>query len=205
MNQRTIAQVGRGLILVIAFAAALSAGLAAQTGPPPQGAAETSQGAAGAAAAASRGWLDVAPLVIKTIGGAGLVICLILVGFMAFRKLAPGYAARRPADRVLRLIESLPMGDKRNLVLVQAGARKLLLACVPGQITLLTPLAEGAAASGMESGPSGEADLPGQAAAGFRRMYELERQPASPRPAARTVLSSDLRGKMHELRKALES
>jgi hypothetical protein len=66
-------------------------------------------------------------------------------------------------------------------------------------------LAEVAAASGIEPGPSGEVDLPGQAAAGFRRMYELERQSSPARPAARTALSPDLRGKMQELRKALES
>jgi hypothetical protein len=35
-------------------------------------------------------------------------------------------------------------------------------------------------------------------------MYEVEKQATAARPGARPVLSPDIRGKMQELRKALE-
>jgi flagellar biogenesis protein FliO len=204
MNTRTIARTGRGIIVWLAAASIFAGVLAAQTGTGSQGGQAAAAADAAAALPQSRGWLEAAPLVIKTVGGIGLVISVILVGFMAFRRFAPQYGVKRPADRVLKLIETLSMGDKRSLVLVQAGARQLLLACVPGQVTLLAPLEQGAPGAGIEAAHTGAADRSAAAPTGFRAMYEVEKQATAARPGARPVLSPDIRGKMQELRKALE-
>jgi flagellar biogenesis protein FliO len=141
------------------------------------------------------GWADL----IKTAGGIGLVVSLILGGYFVFRRFAPQCIARRPAERTLRVIESVSMGDKRALAIVQVGSKQFLVASTPGQIALLTALPDAGSA------PAGEAPR-AEAAPGakFRNLYELEKKSDPVRPAARPVLPPDIRGKMQQLRKALE-
>jgi flagellar biogenesis protein FliO len=140
-------------------------------------------------------WVDV----VKAVGGIGLVISLLLGGFVMFRKFAPQYIVKRPAERKLRVIESVSMGDKRNIAIVQAGSKQFLLASTPGQVTLLTALPDAISAPPGES-PAIEAS----AGAKFRNLYELEKKSIPVRPAARPELPPDIRGKMQQLRKALE-
>ncbi len=151
----------------------------------------------------ARGVLEIAPLVLKIIGGLGLVISLILISYVMFRRFAPQFIAKRPGDRSLRLIETLHMGEKRSLVLVQADGKNLLLASTPGQITLLTELPGHPAvpSSKVENRPEGELAVPPET---FKKLFELERKAAPMRPVARVSLPPDIRGKMQELRKALE-
>ncbi len=146
------------------------------------------------------GWVEIA----KTAGGFGLVLCLILGGYVMFRKFAPQYLARRPGERELRLVENLPLGDKRSVAVVQAGAQRFLLACTPGQIALLTPLS--APPLPAVAGASDILDSqPAKAFAGnFRSLYEQEKKASPARPPVVKALPPDIRGKMLELRKALE-
>jgi flagellar biogenesis protein FliO len=152
----------------------------------------------------SAGWTELALPVIKFIGGGGLVLSLILFAFVMFRKFAPQYMNKVPKERFLRHIETLPMGEKRSIVLVQAGMRKLLLASTPGQITLLTSLADTAGAASLNITEPPEAEMAVTPAGSFRNLYELEKKASAVRPSARTTLPPDIRGKMQELRKALE-
>lgn len=146
------------------------------------------------------GWAEMA----KTVGSVGVIICLILGGYLLFRKFAPQYMTKRPNERDIRLIETLPMGEKRSIVMVQAGAQRFLLACTPGQITLLTALnaGTGSAAAGATN------ILESQAAtaypSNFRSFYEQEKKASPARPSVVKALPPDIRGKMLELRKALE-
>ena len=150
------------------------------------------------------GWAELVFPMIKTVGGFGLVLSLILVGFMLFRKFAPQYMGKRTQERFLRLIETLPMGEKRNIVLVQAGARKLLLASTAGQITLLTSLADGTGPATLNGGDAAENESSAASLGSFRNLYEMEKKVSPVRPAVRPILPPDIRGKMQELRKALE-
>ena len=150
------------------------------------------------------GWAELAFPMIKTVGGFGLVLSMILVGFMLFRKYAPQYMGKRTQERFLRLIETLPMGEKRSIVLVQAGARKLLLASTAGQITLLTSLADVAGPASLNVGDAAENDSAAASLGNFRNLYEMEKKVSPVRPAIRPTLPPDIRGKMQELRKALE-
>ncbi len=146
------------------------------------------------------GWIEMA----RTIGSVGLILCLIVGGYMLFRRFAPQYVTRHSGERDIRLVETLPLGEKRSVVVVQAGAQRFLLACTPGQITLLTALN----ASGETATAGGNDIVEAQAAAvfpgNFKSLYEQEKKAPPPRPSALKALPPDIRGKMSELRKALE-
>jgi flagellar biosynthetic protein FliO len=148
------------------------------------------------------GWSDLVLTLFRTLGGVGLVLCLILGGFVLFRKYAP--AGRPGADRNLRLIESLPLGDKRNIVLLQVGNRKLLLASTPGQVNLLTSFTEMSGNTGRIAAVTQKPPAPAAAPGNFKKMFELQKQSVSAPQAVRATLPPDIRGKMLELRKALE-
>jgi flagellar biogenesis protein FliO len=148
------------------------------------------------APAPTSAWLDM----VKTAGSIGLVLCLILGGYMMFRRFAPQYVAKRPNERSLRMIESISMGDKRSIAIVQAGNMKFLVASTPGQITLLTSLSETATVPAVAEPTETEA----ASGAKFRNLYEMEKKAVPSRPAARADLPPDIRGKMQQLRKALE-
>lgn len=149
-------------------------------------------------------WMDSGISMIKTVGAVGLVICLILAGSILFRKIAPQYMSKRPNERILKLVETLSIGDKRSILLVQAGNKRLLLAGTPSQVTLLTPLSEGAPHFSTEAVEPVEDEVPAASSASFRNLYELEKKAPPVRPSARHTLPPDIRGKMRELRKALE-
>jgi flagellar biosynthetic protein FliO len=148
----------------------------------------------------SSGWADL----IKTIGSVGLIICLILAGYILFRKYAPQYIAKRPNERNLRIIETLPLGDKRSIVMVQAGSQQFLLASTPGQISLLTTIPATNSTYSSRAAISNESDTVGALSGSFKNLYEMEKKTPAARPAAVKALSPDIRGKMLELRKALE-
>jgi flagellar biogenesis protein FliO len=145
-------------------------------------------------------WLDLG----KIIGSVGLVLCMILGGYILIRKFAPQYMAKKPGESNLRLLESLSMGEKRSLSVVMAGGQKFLLANTPGQITLLTALPSTASGISIQetetSAPAANQVLTGS----FRSMYEQEKRGPGIRPAPMKALPPDIRGKMQELRKALE-
>ncbi len=172
----------------------------AQTAPSPS---QDTRTDLGATMPQPRGMLEITPLVLKIIGGLGLVVSLILISYVMFRKFAPQFIAKRPGDRSLRLIETLHMGEKRSLVLVQADGKNLLLASTPGQISLLTELSTHpvAPSSTVEKRPESETPAPPET---FKKLFELEKKATPIRPVARVSLPPDIRGKMQELRKALE-
>jgi flagellar biosynthetic protein FliO len=152
------------------------------------------------APAQGSGWAEL----IKTTGSVGLIICLILAGYFLFRRFAPQYMARRPGERDLRIVETLSMGEKRNIAIVQIGAQRLLLACTPGQITLLTALNVSSGTPAAASPDLLESPAAPVFTGNFKNLFEQERQAHPARPSAVKALSPDIRGKMLELRKALE-
>ena len=98
----------------------------------------------------------------------------------------------------------LSVGETRNIVLVQAGPRKLLLASTAGQISLLTSLTDTAGPSLPNEADATEGASPAAAPLDFKNLYEMEKRAPAVRPAVRPALPPDIRGKMRELRKALE-
>ncbi len=137
----------------------------------------------------------------RTIGGLGLVISFILIGYLIVRRFGPRYL-RRPSDqKSLRIIETLPMGEKRSIALIQFGVQQLLIGNTAGEITLLLQV-PAAPDRTRAVEPKDEGKAATGTVAGFRRLYEVEKNVAPPPPAR--AIPPDLREKMRQLREALE-
>jgi len=139
-------------------------------------------------------------LLARTLGGLGLVVSTILVGYFAVRKFGPKYLRQRSDPKALTIIETLPLGEKRNIALIQVCDQRLLIGHTAGQITLLAQIPvppDPAPASGQKI----EAKAP-SAVASFRRLYEVEKSKTVQPPSK--PIPPDLREKMRQLREALE-
>jgi len=166
--------------------------------------------AAGGAADAAQGlWPDDALSLVKTAGAVGLILCLIFAGFWAFRKFAPQYFGGRTGPKTLRLAETIMMGDKRSIALIELGDQRFLVGSTPNQISLL------ATVGGMQSvEPKARAGEPAELksapeAAGGRNGSFIdyiisEKNGGGARPAKAKAIPPDIRGKMRELKQALE-
>jgi flagellar biogenesis protein FliO len=142
--------------------------------------------------------------VFRTLGGLGLVICLMVAGYFAAKKFAPRYFAKSAAERNLRVIETLAMGDKRSISMIEAGNSRFLIGNTPNQINLLVALPETVSlVSEPEALPVGPKGLTGkESTVPFRSLFEVEKK----RSAQYTgnPLPEDIRMKMRQLREALE-
>ncbi len=132
---------------------------------------------------------------LKVVGGLGLVLCLIVLGTFGIRKLAPQYFAKTAPERGLRLLETLPMGDRRSIAVIEIGERRLLIGNTPNQITLLAALGE-------ESPLHAANDTAALAAPAFKNLYEFEKN--GPSRGKMTILPPHVRDKMRQLRESLE-
>jgi len=194
---RTGVTVGLLLFLSMAFVPAASQAQANGATAPP-----------GASAAASQPARPVEPApasdfsLMRTIGALGLVISLIVIGFWGARKYAPHLFNRRPGEHRMKVVETLPMGDKRSIALVQVDDSCFLVGNTSSQISLLARL-PWEFSLGLEHGVT---DAEPASAPGFRdssrKLYEVEkRQPGSGKPRP---IPPDVRAKMRQLREALE-
>ncbi len=140
-------------------------------------------------------------LLARTVGGLGLVVSLIVLAYFAVRRYGPKYLRRQGAQGALKVIETLPIGEKRSIALIQVEDKRLLIGNTQQQITLLAQLPmmpEAAVDPAREPSPR---STPGTVSS-FRKLYEVEKgQP--PLPQARAI-PQDLREKMRQLREALE-
>ncbi len=143
--------------------------------------------------------------VMQAFGGLGLVLCLIAGCFFAARKFAPQYFARHAGGKSLQLIETLPMGEKRSIVLVQAAGKRLLLGSTANQITVLAQLEE-PLVSPSENPPAAvpTTDTRKDPSPNFRNIYNMEKgRGLHPQGKAKTI-APDVRAKMKQLRESLE-
>ncbi len=135
---------------------------------------------------------------VRTFGGLGLVISLILTGYVVIRRFGPRYLRRSSDQKSLRIVETLALGEKRSIALVQFGVQQLLIGNTASQVTLLLQLPP-APDRVLAVEPMNEAKAAPGAVAGFRRLHEVEKNAAPPRQ-----IPPDLREKMRQLREALE-
>jgi flagellar biosynthetic protein FliO len=142
--------------------------------------------------------------VFRSLGGLGLVLCLMIGAYFAAKKFAPRYFSKATSEKNLRVIETLSMGDKRSISMIEIGNSRFLIGNTPNQINLLMALPE---ALSLVSEPDAIAATPGSAggkesSAPFRNLFEIEKK----RPSQYTgnPLPDDIRMKMRQLRAALE-
>jgi len=142
--------------------------------------------------------------VFRTLGGMGLVICLMAVAFFAAKKFAPRYFTKPASERDLKILETLAMGDKRSISLIEVAHTRYLIGNTPHQINLLAAFPETiSVASGVEpvAAAPKKANRKGTGNL-FRNLFEIEK--GSPQQLAGHPLPEDLRLKMRQLRDSLE-
>jgi len=142
--------------------------------------------------------------VLRTLGGLGLVLCLMTGGYFVAKKIAPRYFAKSASEKSLKVIETLPMGDKRTISMIEVGDSRFLVGITPHQINLLAALPEPlSAVSESEALPvtSKRTGL-NESMTPFRNLFEVEKK--RPTQYAGNPLPEDLRTKMRQLRESLE-
>jgi flagellar biosynthetic protein FliO len=134
----------------------------------------------------------------------GLILCFIGAGYFGIKKFAPQYFTKHSSEKNLRILETLSVGDKRSISIVQVGGSRYLIGNTANQINLLTALPEKVSlvsepeASLVET-PKESAK---RSASHFRKLFEVEKGRSAPKAA--NPLPDDLRSKMKQLREALE-
>lgn len=162
---------------------------------------------ASAGAGAEAGWPGTAFPFIKAIGATGLLLSLVFLGIQIFRRYAPQYFAPKPAERMLRLVESVGLGEKRSVAVIEFSGQKYLIGNTPSQITLLASLSGAPAATGTTmSAPAVErpVNTPTVARGGFLSLLTSQKNQRPAAAGSPAILPPDIRGKMRELREALE-
>jgi flagellar biosynthetic protein FliO len=142
--------------------------------------------------------------VLRTIGGLGLVLSLIAAGYIAVRKFAPQYFTKSYSDKTLKVIETLPMGDRRSISVIQVANCRYLIGNTSHQINLLTSLPEQFSLVAEAENPSVELrkETKNESRIHFKNLFESEKNRAT--QLAGHPLPEDLRTKMRQLREALE-
>ena len=142
--------------------------------------------------------------VLRTIGGMGMVVFLMVAAFFCAKRFAPRYFNKPALEKSLKIIETLSMGDRRSISLVEVANSRFLIGNTPHQINLLAALPEPLSAVSEPVTPSTNAKSAHkkESKASFRNLFEVEKN----RPSQYSVspLPEDLRTKMRQLRDALE-
>jgi flagellar biogenesis protein FliO len=142
--------------------------------------------------------------VLRAAGGLGLVMFLMICTFLVARKYAPRYFNKPASQKCMKILETLAMGDKRSISLIEVSGSRFLVGNTPQQINFLTALPEPVSmVSEPEAGvPAPKPTNKKASAAPFRSLFEVEKN----RPAQQSgnPLPDDLRVKMRQLRDALE-
>jgi flagellar biosynthetic protein FliO len=142
--------------------------------------------------------------VLRTLGGMGIVLCLMIGIYFAAKKFAPHYFTKATSERNMKVIETLPMGDRRFISMIEVGGKCFLVGNTPQQINLLTALHESLP---LVSEPDALPANPKERGrrefiSPFRNLFEGEKKGRSQNMAH--VLPEDIRTKMRQLRESLE-
>jgi flagellar biosynthetic protein FliO len=142
--------------------------------------------------------------VFQTMGGLGVVLFLMVGGYFAAKKFAPRYFAKSNSDRNLKVIETLSMGDKRSISMIEVGKSRYLVGNTPHQISLLAILPEGLSIiSEPERLSTASKDMiANETAQPFRNMFESEKRQST--QYSGNPLPDHIRMKMRQLRASLE-
>jgi flagellar biosynthetic protein FliO len=142
--------------------------------------------------------------VLRAVGGLGLVVFLMIGTFFAAKKYAPRYFSKPASQKNLKILETLSMGDRRSISLIEVGGSRLLVGNTPQQINLLAALPEPVSlvSEPEETVPVSKATNTKGSGVPFRNLFEVEK--SRPTQRAGHPLPDDLRVKMRQLRDALE-
>jgi flagellar biosynthetic protein FliO len=141
---------------------------------------------------------------LRTVGGLGLVVCLMIGLYFAARKYAPQFFTKGASAKNMKVIETLSMGDRRSLSLVEVADNRFLVGNTPHQINLLAALPNPVPIvpepDSLRAVPQNSAK--NKSGAALRNLYEIERK--NPPRHEFNSLPEDIRAKMRQLRASLE-
>jgi flagellar biosynthetic protein FliO len=142
--------------------------------------------------------------VFRTLGGMGIVLSLMIGIYFGAKKFAPRYFPKAAAEKNLKVLESLSLGDRRSISLIEVAGSRYLVGNTPQQINLLAALPLPISlVSEPEALPATVKEKSGrESPSPFRNLFEVEKK-EKPQPAA-SALPDDIRAKMRQLREALE-
>ena len=145
---------------------------------------------------------------LRVFGGMGLVLCMLVGAYIGIRKFAPGYFPKTSSDgKNLKIVESIGMGDRRSIALVEVGGKRFLIGSTPQQINLLTTLPEHFSLVAEEYEVNTVKVANGLKEEGerqtFRNLFEMGKRRPVRHPEK--VLPDEVRQKMRRLREALEN
>jgi flagellar biosynthetic protein FliO len=140
----------------------------------------------------------------RTMGGLGLVIFLMIAVYFAARKFAPRYFAKSTSGKTLKVVETLSMGDKRSISLIEVANNRFLVGNTPQQLNLIAALPDSgisvSEAEALSTHP--KTTIAKESKAPFRNLFELEKR--RPPQHLGNPLPEDIRVKMRQLRETLE-
>jgi len=140
----------------------------------------------------------------RTVGGLGLVLCLMLGLYFGARKYFPQYFQKADLEKNLKILETLSMGDRRSIALIQVADKRYLVGNTSNQINLLTTLSEPIPQEDEVAAPEALSGDTAKKESGnsFRNLFEFEKK--RPVPNTGNPFPEDIRTKMRLLREALE-
>lgn len=141
---------------------------------------------------------------VKAAGGFGLVLCLIALAYVGGRKLFPKYFVRGAAEKSLKLVETLAIGEKRSIAVIEFEGQRMIIGNTPNQVTLLATLPMKLSLvedSPATPAPSFEFSKSKIASDSFRGLYEIEKTNGR---GNRKAIPPDIQAKMRQLRESLE-
>jgi flagellar biosynthetic protein FliO len=141
---------------------------------------------------------------LRTLGGMGLVLFLMIGAYCAFKKFSPQYFNKQRAEKNLRVIETLAMGDRRSISLIEVADSRFLIGNTPHQINLLAALPDDISLVSESAAMPAGFSKPTRRDGGthFRNLFEVEKK-ERPRNGG-NQLPDEIRAKMRQLREALE-
>jgi flagellar biosynthetic protein FliO len=142
--------------------------------------------------------------VIRTLGGMGLVLCLMIGIYLAVKKFAPRCFPGVAGERNLKVIETQSMGERRSIALIEACGNRFLIGSTPQQINLLAALPEPISLVSDRDAEQSNPKEKGRSEvfSPFRKLFDAEKK-GRPQSAV-NVLPEEVRVKMRQLREALE-
>jgi flagellar biosynthetic protein FliO len=141
---------------------------------------------------------------LRTLGGMGIVLCLMLGLYYAAKKFAPRYFTKTSSERNLQVIETLSMGDRRSISLIEVAGSRFLVGNTSNQINLLAALP---ASLSLVSEPDDLSANPkervrNESNSVFKNLFEVAKKNRTQHMA--NPLPDDIRLKMRQLRDALD-
>jgi flagellar biogenesis protein FliO len=142
---------------------------------------------------------------MKVLGGLGVILSLIIFGFFGARKYAPQYFAKNSGGKSLQLIETLTMGERRSIALVDVCGKRMLLGNSGQQITLLAKLDEPVVPDSQSVAAVPKSAIPAKnPQTSFRSLLEVAKRRDVVVPDKIRPIAPDVRAKMRQLRETLE-